>query len=392
MPSFYHGSYRRFMADVSLRLAKDVQNGWRKLTRSGGKNDNSKKSIEVEIGRAISSGGRAAGLARLDVLIEEALRVPEPRNLHYLASALERFGEYGRAYPLRARGHALIGPELGQAWDGKPSPENRLVITPMRYDQQSLSYSIQYASLIGLASELVEGCTVYLNPRLIPLFQRSFPKARFASEEEIPDRPCADGQLHAGLESLPALFASSADAIAAAHRPLRADPDLTARLRARYRQGARPVIGIAWGSSNARKDVPGLKLWADLLADLPARLVSLQYGEVGAAVARLSAAGKADIIVDPEIDQFMDMDGFAAQLAAVDAVLSVSNTGAHLAGAMGRPSVVLLDDRFHLTWPYFATATPWYPNTILLRRNGYDWARVMAAARGRLLEILPPNP
>lgn len=388
MPSFYHGSYSRYAKDLVVRLGKDLRNGWGKITRRRGSASNPKRDVEGVISAAIAQGGERAGRVALDDAITKAESGSDPRELHYLASALERFSAFHEAYELRARAHALLDEPAvtGPAWDGQPLSGGKLVITPMRYDRQSLSYPIQYASMIGQASERAPGCIVYLDPRLISLFARSFPKADFRSQDAMPDDPCSGGALHASLDQLPALFATSSETILALHQPLIADPERTAELRRRYAPEDRLLIGLAWGSTNTRKDVPSFAQWATALSNMPGTFISLQYGDTDPALKRMQDLGGPAIISDPKIDQMVDMDAFAAQLAATDVVLTISNTGAHLAGAMGRPSVVLLDDRFHLTWPYFHRTTPWYPKAQLMRRQSRDWSRVLDEARSAICD------
>ncbi|NNV30706.1 hypothetical protein GTA44_11245 [Roseobacter sp. HKCCD9056] len=369
-------------------MAKDARNGWKKLTGQSARKPNAKKTVEQTIGAAVANGGQSAGLRSLDQALTEAQTAPDAQTLHYLATALERLGEFPRAYKLRAQGHELLSVAPGQPWEGQPLPDGNLVITPMRYDRQSIHYAIQYASMIGLAAERAPGCKVYLEPRLIPMFSRSFPTATFLNEDDMPEDVCAPDEYHAGLERLPALFATSEQRIAAAHRPILADLDLSESLRARYAPDGKPLIGIAWGSLNSRKDVPSFDAWARLLNGMDAHFISLQYGDVAKAKARVERAGSCDVLVDPQIDQFVDMDGFAAQLSAVDLIVTISNSGAHLAGAMGRPMIVLLDDRFHLSWPYFQDHTPWYPDATLVRRNGRDWEDVMQSVRATVSDWL----
>ena len=58
-------------------------------------------------------------------------------------------------------------------------------------------------------------------------------------------------------------------------------------------------------------------------------------------------------------------------------VLTISNTTAHLAGALGIPCVVVLDDDSVTTWPDHQEQSPFYPNTRLIRRRGGDWQRTL---------------
>ncbi|WP_292609556.1 hypothetical protein, partial [Mesorhizobium sp.] len=58
------------------------------------------------------------------------------------------------------------------------------------------------------------------------------------------------------------------------------DPARVAELRARYRRDGRPLVGVAWGSSNPGKDLPPLAAWRGLLARQDLQFVSLQYGRI----------------------------------------------------------------------------------------------------------------
>jgi len=90
-----------------------------------------------------------------------------------------------------------------------------------------------------------------------------------------------------------------------------------------------------------------------------------------------------------EVDQLRDLDGFAAQVAAMDHVVTISNTTAHLAGALGRPGTVLLPQSRGLHWYWFTERpdSPWYPSLTLLRQSVPDrWDDVIDAATRRVAE------
>jgi ADP-heptose:LPS heptosyltransferase len=66
-----------------------------------------------------------------------------------------------------------------------------------------------------------------------------------------------------------------------------------------------------------------------------------------------------------------DLDGLAALIAACDAVVTVSNTTAHLAGAVGTPTWVMVPyGRGHL-WYWFVNRpqSPWYPRVEVRRQQ-----------------------
>ena len=87
-----------------------------------------------------------------------------------------------------------------------------------------------------------------------------------------------------------------------------------------------------------------------------------------------------------------DFDGLAALVDALDLVVSVDTSIAHLAGALGKPLLVMLAHVADWRWLQDRTDSPWYPTARLYRqhasgdwsrpeRNGGGAARAAAAAR-----------
>ena len=83
--------------------------------------------------------------------------------------------------------------------------------------------------------------------------------------------------------------------------------------------------------------------WRPLTEIEGIRFVDLQYGDTADERAEFERETGTLIIHDDAIDQMADVDAFAAQVAAMDLVISVSNTTVHLSGALGVPTWVLLN-------------------------------------------------
>ena len=115
------------------------------------------------------------------------------------------------------------------------------------------------------------------------------------------------------------------------------------------------------------------------------RLVSLQYGDCAAELAAIREGLGVDVQLDDDVDPLRDMDAFAAQVAAMDLVVSVDNTTVHTAGALGVPVWTLLSDNPDWRWQRERRDTPWYPSMTLFRpsRPG-GWAAVLADAAAAL--------
>jgi hypothetical protein len=62
--------------------------------------------------------------------------------------------------------------------------------------------------------------------------------------------------------------------------------------------------------------------------------------------------------VDATVDPLGDRHRFTAQLAALDAVVTISQTCAHMAGAVDIPMTVLHGGHFLLSWPKIRSTSP----------------------------------
>ena len=72
------------------------------------------------------------------------------------------------------------------------------------------------------------------------------------------------------------------------------------------------------------------------------KLVNCQYGEWAGDLAAVRERLQVDVYEDEAIDSLKSLGDFAAQVAAVDLVISIDNTTVHMAGALGVPAATLL--------------------------------------------------
>ena len=187
--------------------------------------------------------------------------------------------------------------------------------------------------------------------------------------------------------SLPGLFRTTESAFAATVTPyLRVDPGERERFRSRYDDG-RKLIGLAWNTRNqrtGRKRSVGLGSVAPLFALPGIRWISLQYGEFDGLEEQAEAAS-APLLIDRTVDQFADMDRFAAQVAAMDHVITIDNSTAHLAGALGLPVWLLLPFAADWRWLEKRADSPWYPTVRLFRQTEIgDWESAIDTVKNTL--------
>ncbi|MBM3514160.1 MAG: tetratricopeptide repeat protein [Alphaproteobacteria bacterium] len=319
-----------------------------------------------------------------------ARKPDEPAARQALGAALLSYGRLDEGWALyRAR---LINPAHRgwhrgipkPLWTGSSLARQRLLV----WADQGLGDQILVSGLLSEAMATAAHIAFACEPRLIPLMARSFPGLRVVpiTEIHLGTIDLADVEAHASISELGPALRPAMSSFPTHSGFLRPDAERVAALKAKYRAlaGEGPVVGLSWRSAHdtAGKDKSvGLAEWAPILAVPGATFVSLQYGDVRSDI---SAAG-GRLHVDSTVDAIADVDLFAAQVAAMDMVISVSNTTVHLAGALGVPTLCLTPKVEGRPWYWFAGAetSPWYPSVRHLwqTRRG-RWDDVVSAASG----------
>ena len=304
-----------------------------------------------------------------------------PKRL--VGNKLLPLGDCGRGLRLLAEPLAFCA---AREWQGEDLSGRRLFIRQLH--TSNMGAPVRMARFVAHAVKMAAHCVVIVEPRLVPIFQRSFPEAEVRPLRFKWILDARRDDYVTSFEGLGGFLVSDWPSVARTFVPLKADERLTAELRSKYTGTSRgPLVGFSWGSKNDRKSTPPLSEWVAFVERFPATFLSLQYGPVAAALSQLREASSNRIIDDPSVDQLVDMDRFAAQVAAVDLVVTISNTGAHLAGALGKPVVLVMGDGGR-GYPMEGRASAWYPNAVLVRRHGRDWNVTLREAESVAQEML----
>jgi hypothetical protein len=267
--------------------------------------------------------------------------------------------------------------------------DKTLLIDLVETTKQGLSSQLTPAGLVGRAAADARSTILRVSARIAPLYQRTFPNLKVIAAEDEEASVNATVDVVAGSADLITISATREEALASCFQPMVPNPQILRELRSSYLDGeALPLVGLSWWSTHYGKDIPSLKDWADFLTQREAKFVSLQYGDIGGDIRVLQTGARHPIIVDRSVDQMTDMDRFAAQVASLDAVVSISNTAAHVAGILGVPTIVIIDDRLRRDWPVRSTRTPFYPDTIVISARGRPWSAVLNEVSEQLGELL----
>ena len=271
-------------------------------------------------------------------------------------------------------------------WDGAPLAGKRVMLRGLHGFGDTLQF-IRYAPL--LRSQAASLC-VETHPELVDLLgacdgvEQVIPWGHGAPEKP----PAWDAQIE--IMELPSIFRSTTATIPATDAYLQSSRlvyrpaacALARRIEQR-RRDTRLHFGLSWRSSNWNplRSLP-LPLLADALADLTCcQGYSLQQG--GAA----ELEGVHNMAIENIEAPFAEL---AVRLSFLDVVVTVDGVLAHLAGALGKPVLLLLPYAADWRWG-LGGSTPWYPRTRIFRqqRPG-DWSHPLEQARVALRHLISP--
>jgi tetratricopeptide (TPR) repeat protein len=245
--------------------------------------------------------------------------------------------------------------------------------TLLLHAEQGLGDTVQFARYVPLVRRLGARVVLEVQEPLLRLLDGMADVTIAAGA----DLPACD--VHCPLLSLPLAFGTALATVPADVPYLRADPALCAAWRQRLgpRSGLR--IGLAISGDPAHPDdalrsIPAALL-GPLLALPGAELHLVQKDVRDADAALLRGAGGLHI----HAAALSDFAETAALLSALDLLITVDTSVAHLGGALGLPVWLLLQSSADFRWLRVREDSPWYPTVRLFRQPAERrWEPVLA--------------
>lgn len=382
----------------------DALNNLGNLYRDQGRYDEARRQFDAALALAPDSARLLTNVGllckaegRLDAAIaryrQAAGRPDTPPELPFnLAIALIQQGNYAEGFQhyearwqlprlaaLRAPVEAAIRP-----WRDEPLTGRTLLL----WHEQGLGDMIQMARLIPVLAAAHPGSRVILrvDRPLVRLLAGLDGVAQVAGSDQA--LPPADFQLSA--MSLPARLAVRAERLPGNVPYLSADPALAAAMEQRLgRRDGRLRLGLVRQSGAAGFGRPAHDRAARSLT--PADVAAL-FDTVAADWIDLQVGG--DPLAAPLAGRLRspgaigDFADTAALVSRLDALVCVDTAAAHLGGALGVPTLVLMSVAGGNLFPAGGDAMPWYPSMVLLRqRVSGDWATVWPELARRVRQL-----
>jgi tetratricopeptide (TPR) repeat protein len=286
--------------------------------------------------------------------------------------------QWGRRCKQLAPGMPVFdGPE----WQG----ENFAGKTLLLFAEYGIGDALQFVRYVPMVAARGGTVVLQVQPAIGPLL-RAMPDVIVVGRDE----PVPHYDLQLPLMDLPRIFETTLETIPVGVPYLQADP---AKVEAwRTALGHQPAlkVGVVWAGSPLHKGDQQRSLSAE--AVLPrlvmpgVQLFSLQKEPRPADIPVLQQLAGDIIDLGPRLGDFADT---AAAVAALDLVISVDTSVAHLAGALGRPCWILLPHALDWRWLRDREDSPWYPSIRLFRQSKPQaWDSVLARVSAELARVV----
>ncbi|MGA7803240.1 tetratricopeptide repeat protein [Bradyrhizobium sp.] len=269
----------------------------------------------------------------------------------------------------------------GAMWFGREPVAGRTVVV---CSDEGFGDSIQFARYVPMLAARGARVILMVEPALCPILSGLNGVSQCLPR--LPDTVLPPFDFHVPISSLPLAFETRLDTIPAATSYLAA-PDAERAQAWDNRLGRRHKmrVGLVW-SGDPRH-------WNDRNRSMPFRMLS-RILDVDATFVSLQKEPRprdAELLrATPDIVDFTaDLTDFAetaALLSCLDLVITVDTSIAHLAGALGRPTWVLLPHVPDWRWLLDRDDSPWYPTLRLFRQTAArDYGPVLDQVRAELV-------
>ena len=283
-------------------------------------------------------------------------------------------------------GEDIVAPDIDKPY-WTPLGGQRVLV----WQEQGLGDEIMYSSQIIDLARVVKQVIFQVDDRLINLMKRSLPSnVQVVSKRQRIDEHSFDA--HISTVSLAKYFRiDDHDFDAASSGYLKVNSAKTMSLRKEIGAAStQRVCGLNW-KSGSRKDGEKRSIpLMDLVTGLNAQnfqFVNLQYGDVEQEIRLVEQELNTRIVTIEHVDNYKDIDGLAHLIDACDVVVSVDNSTAHLAGAIGKETHLILPFRSEWRWHPDTSRSKWYNSCKLYRNSPLNsWEDVIADVSANLQE------
>ena len=250
------------------------------------------------------------------------------------------------------------------------------------WSEQGIGDQIIYSSMFN---DLPKSnfITVAIDKRLVTIYQRSFEFLNFISMDDLSEKLVRNFDYHLPIGSLGKFYRNTQKSFENQPASFFKPSDIEVnRVKDQLNKESKKICGISWKSKNEKIGfAKSLELteMIELLKIKNVNFINLQYGNTEDEINDLEI--EHGIKIDPldALDKFNDLDGLLNHIEACDFVVTSSNVTAHLAGAIGKKTYLMIPHGVGKIWYWHDDTTScWYPSIEIYRQTQpNDWKSVI---------------
>jgi tetratricopeptide (TPR) repeat protein len=266
-------------------------------------------------------------------------------------------------------------------WSGHEPLRGKTILL---HREQGIGDLLQCCRYVKLLAERGAGVILEAHGPALSLLARNFAGLAHVIEQGTPSPPF---DYWCPLMSVPRALGTRLQNIPASARYLESDPGRVEHWRRKLGEQTGPRVGLVWsGRTTHPNDQRRSIALVDLIGHLPA---GCQYFSLQKEVREHDRRALHE---NPRVqhfaDQLQDLSDTAAVCECMDVVISVDTSVAHLSGALGRTTWMLLPFGPDWRWLLDRNDSPWYPTARLYRQSVRgDWHAVLARVSADLARL-----
>ena len=258
------------------------------------------------------------------------------------------------------------------------------------WSEQGIGDQILFVRFITNLKPFVNDLFIIIDSRLHKIIERIYPKVNFLTKNDLNKNYDINAQISLG--DLGSLFVkNNSDLIKSNKSYLTSDFYLTKQLKNKLKTEKKYICGISWISKNddigINKSV-SLEILKPILSIKNIEFLDIQYNDTSFERDKFNKENGIKISKLESIDNFNDLNGLTSLIDICDFVITVSNTNAHISGALGKKTFLLLPKGKGRLWYWSSKKKKsiWYPSIEVVEQNIIGSWETVVKELGKILK------
>ncbi len=275
-------------------------------------------------------------------------------------------------------------------WEGSYLDGTLLV-----WAEQGIGDQILFISMIPDLKKYAKNIIIEIDKRLVDLFKRYCDQANFLNIKIVASKNqklINNFDKHIAMGSLGQYLRNSEKSFKTTPKRYLISSKLKEQeLKEKFFRNKKFNVGICWKTLNKKQQFRNIQLekMLSILSNTNCNFVNLQFGEFDKDLQYLKQKHGINIQKVTDVDNYNDLDGLAALINCLDLVITIQNSTAHLACALGKKTWIILAKNARWHWLINRKESLWYPSATLFRQKKMgDWNNVINSIGIELKKII----